>query len=320
MNILFITYTRIGDAVLSTGLLATLIERYPSARITVACGPLVADLFATAPNVDRVIALRKRKASLHWLGLWRACVARSWDLVVDLRNSAPSYFMRVRRREVLRGGNSNLHRVERLATVLDLDPPPAPRLWTTQRHLDMARDLVPGRQPVLALGPTANWRGKQWDGIRFAELALRLTNDAAILPGVPVVVLGAASERQDAETVLRLIPSERRIDLVGRVDLLTAYAVLRRCNLFIGNDSGLMHIAAAAGTPTLGLFGPSRERHYAPWGDRAAAVRTQLDYDDLVGGPGYDHRTTGSLMGTLSVDDVEEAAIRLWRRCEEEAA
>ncbi len=320
MNILFITYTRIGDAVLSTGLLATLIERYPSARITVACGPLVADLFAAAPNVDRVIALRKRKASLHWLGLWRACVTRPWDLVVDLRNSAPPYFLRVRRREVLRGGNSNLHRVERLATVLDLDPPPAPRLWTTQRHLDMARDLVPGRQPVLALGPTANWRGKQWDGVRFAELALRLTNDVGILPGVPVVVLGAASEREDAETVLRLIPVDRRIDLVGRVDLLTAYAVLRRCGLFIGNDSGLMHIAAAAGTPTLGLFGPSRERHYAPWGDRAAAVRTQLDYDDLVGGPGYDHRTTASLMGTLAVDDVEEAAIRLWRRCEEQAA
>ncbi len=120
--------------------------------------------------------------------------------------------------------------------------------------------------------------------------------------------------------MLRLIPSERRIDLIGRVDLLTAYAVLRRCSLFVGNDSGLMHIAAAAGTPTLGLFGPSRERHYAPWGERTAVARTRLDYDDLVGGPGYDHRTTGSLMGTLSVDDVEEAAIRLWRRCEEDAA
>jgi len=81
--------------------------------------------------------------------------------------------------------------------------------------------------------------------------------------------------------------------------------------MFIGNDTGVMHIAAAMGTPTLGLFGPSRPEHYAPWGPRTAVVRTAKSYDELVGAPGYDHRTTDTLMDTLSVDMAEAAARRL---------
>ena len=72
-----------------------------------------------------------------------------------------------------------------------------------------------------------------------------------------------------------------------------------------------MHMAAAAGIPTLGLFGPSRAEHYAPWGDNCAFVRTEESYDDLVGAPGYDHRTTGTLMDGLSVEAVEWAATQL---------
>lgn len=74
----------------------------------------------------------------------------------------------------------------------------------------------------------------------------------------------------------------RCIDLTGKVDLLTAYACLKRADLFIGNDSGLMHIAAAAGTPTIGLFGPSDERRYAPWGQHARAVRGPRSLDQFL--------------------------------------
>jgi ADP-heptose:LPS heptosyltransferase len=112
--------------------------------------------------------------------------------------------------------------------------------------------------------------------------------------------------------LLAAIPPHRQIDLVGRVDLLTAAAVLRRCALFIGNDTGLMHMAAAAGTPTLGLFGPSPIDQYAPWGQHARSVRS-TDSPDAMFGPGFDHRTTDTLMDGLSVDTAETAARRLWR-------
>ena len=79
MNILFITSNRLGDTVLSTGLLGHLIAQHPGARITVVCGPVPAPLFAATPNVVHVISFAKRRWSLHWLGLWLATVGTVWD-------------------------------------------------------------------------------------------------------------------------------------------------------------------------------------------------------------------------------------------------
>ena len=115
------------------------------------------------------------------------------------------------------------------------------------------------------------------------------------------------------------MPPSRVVDLVGATDLLTAAAVLRRCALFVGNDTGLMHIAAAVDTPTLGLFGPSPVEHYAPWGSRTAVVRTALPRAAMFP-PGFDPLTTDTLMDSLSVDMAEAAAHRLWRRVASAAA
>jgi heptosyltransferase-3 len=172
---------------------------------------------------------------------------------------------------------------------------------------------------VLAIGPAANWRGKQWHAERFAELTRRLTAPDGPLPGARVAVLAAEHERGQAAPLLASVPPERAIDLVGRTELLTAAAVLRRCTMFIGNDTGLMHIAAASGTPTLGLFGPSPVEQYAPWGRCTEAVRTTVP-NEMMFGPGFDPLTTDTLMESLSVDMAEAAAWRLWRRAVSEAA
>ncbi len=319
MDILFVTATRIGDAVLSTGLLAHLIERFPRARLTIAAGPAAAPLFDAAPGCKRVLIVEKRRWSLHWLPLYRAVATRRWDIVVDLRGSALAWLLRAGERRVMAKGDANEHRVRQLGRLFDLDPPPGPLLWTAPHHDHAAAALIPSGGPVLAIGPAANWRGKQWRAERFAELALRLTRSDGPLPRAPVAVLAAGHERAQAQPLLDAIPAERRIDLVGRVDLLTAAAALRRCALFIGNDTGLMHIAAACDTPTLGLFGPSPSRQYAPWGPRTAFVAS-IDPPEAMFGPGFDHRTTGTLMDGLSVAAAEAAAHRLWGRVGSEAA
>lgn len=320
MDILFVTATRIGDAVLSTGLIAHLIERYPGARLTIAAGPLAAPLFEAVPGCKRVLIVDKRRWSLHWLPLYRAVVTRRWDIVVDLRGSALAWLLRAGERRVMAKGDANEHRVRQLGRLFDLDPPPGPHLWTAPRHEHAAAALLPaGGGPLLAIGPAANWRGKQWRAERFAELALRLTRGDGPLPGAPVAVLAAGHERPQAQPLLDAIPADRRIDLVGRLDLLTAAAVLRRCVLFIGNDTGLMHIAAACDTPTLGLFGPTPSRQYAPWGPRTAFV-TSADPLETMFGPGFDHRTTDTLMDGLLVGEAEIAARHLLARIASEAA
>tara|TARA_Y100000588_G_scaffold24409_1_gene24441 strand:- start:830 stop:1798 length:969 start_codon:yes stop_codon:yes gene_type:complete len=313
MKALFITSTRIGDAVLSTGILNNLIQLHPSIDITVACGPAAAPIFAEMPRLKNLVCMEKKVCSLHWAHLWKICIGVRWDIIVDLRNSPVSRMLFGRRRYVMKRVNPSIHRVQHLGNVMGVrSSPPSPCLWISDSQEEAAQKLIGTKQKVLALGPMANWKGKEWKLERFSELAFRLTRAGSILAGASVVILGSKAERSRSEKVLEKIPAGRRVNLVGKIDLLTAYALLRRSSLFIGNDSGLMHIAAASGIPTLGLFGPSREAHYGPWGPKTAWIRTQKTYDELVGEPGYDHRNTGSLMSSLSVDQVEEAAIGLW--------
>jgi len=319
MDILFVTATRIGDAVLSTGLLSHLIERHPGARLTIAAGPLAAPLFEAVPGLERLIVLHKRRSGAHWLGLYAAVARRRWDIVVDLRGSALAWLLRTGERRVMAKGDAREHRVRQLARLFALDPPPSPRLWLSPAHERAAEALVPAGPPVLAIGPAANWRGKQWRAERFAELAGRLTGADGPLPGARVAVLAASHERAQAEPLLAAIPPHRVIELIGRTDLLTAAAVLRRSALFIGNDTGLMHIAAAIGAPTLGLFGPSPIVQYAPWGTRTATARTDAARETLLG-KDFDHRTTDTLMDSLSVDKAESAARELWSRVASRAA
>ena len=313
MRILFITATRIGDAVLSTGLLAHLIEHFPGARVTVAAGPVAAPLFERVPGLERLMVVRKRRGALHWLQLYAAAVRTRWDLVVDLRGSALAWLLRAGERRVMAKGNAAEHRVVQLAGLFDLDPPPSPTVWLGSEHEARAGALVPPGGPVLAIGPAANWRGKQWRAERFAQLARALTAPTGLLPAARIAVMAAEHEREQAAALLEAVPPGRVIDLVGRTDLLTAAAVLRRCALFIGNDTGLMHVAAAAGVPTLGLFGPSPAEQYAPWGGCTAIVRTAQPRETMFG-PGFDPLTTDTLMDTLSVEMAEAAAGELWRR------
>ena len=321
MRILFITATRIGDAVLSTGLLSHLIGLHPQARITIAAGPAAAPLFEAVPGLERLIPLPKERFGLHWLRLWLRCVFRPWDIVVDLRRSAIGWLLPARKRFIAPKAQAAIHRVELLAATLGLEKsPPPPRIWIGEADRAAATAIVPAGRPVLALAPAANWRGKQWRAERFVELAARLTGKTGILPEARIAVFAAESERAAVAPVLAAIPADRLIDTVGRIGLTRVAACLERCELFVGNDSGLMHLAAACGIPTLGLFGPSREEHYAPWGPRCAWIRTPESFDALTGAPGYDHRTTGTLMDGLGVDRVEEAARMLWRRLERAAS
>src|SRR5205807_8572532 len=140
-------------------------------------------------------------------------------LVVDLRGSALAWLLRAGERRVMAKGDSEEHRVRQLARLFDLDPPPAPRLWTASRHDTAAEALVPPGGPVLAIGPAANWRGKEWRAERFAELARRLTMPDAPFASARVAVLAAAHEREQAAPVLAALPPGRLIDLVGRTDL-----------------------------------------------------------------------------------------------------
>jgi ADP-heptose:LPS heptosyltransferase len=313
MKILFITSTRLGDGVLSTGALDYFMRQYPQAEITVACGPLVAGLFGQIPRA-RVIALEKAPYALHWHRLWMETAAVKWDIVVDLRNSLMSRMIRARKKYIWGKQDRKKHKVEQIAEVIGVSPPPAPALWFNEDTLKKAEALVPPGGPVLAIGPAANWPGKTWPAENFIALIGKLTAADSILPEARVAVFAAPGEEETAYKVLNAIPEHRRLDVIAKAPPVIAAAAIKRCALYIGNDSGLMHCAAAAGVPTLGLFGPSWPYLYRPWGKHCAYVSTPETYDQLTSAPGYSHdKVKSSLMASLTVTAACAAAVDLWK-------
>jgi ADP-heptose:LPS heptosyltransferase len=281
--ILFIAPSRIGDAVLASGLVKVLADHVPRARFTFVGSELTAPLYAGTPGLERLIVMEKRPLAGHWFDLWREVREVKWGLVVDLRGSGLSALLKRSKRAVHVKPAQPEHKVIEAARLLHLEKrPPAPFLFASPETEARAAALTAGAGPILAIGAAANWVGKAWPAERFAAVTRKLLGPGGALAGGRLMILGAWRDRDVAQQVAAAVAKDRRIDLIGAEDLLVSYAALKRARLYIGNDSGLMHLAAAAGAPTLGLFGPSDEALYGPWGELARSVRGPRRFEDFV--------------------------------------
>jgi lipopolysaccharide export system permease protein len=303
-RVLFITSNRIGDAVLSTAALEHALALHPGARVTLACGPLPAPLFRATPGLERTVLVHKREG--RWSALWNTLRRERFDLAIDLRGTLVTLGVRARRRIVHRKTRIVRHKLDELAALLKI---PRARLPAPTLHVDAqaerdARGVLGDAQGVLALGPGANFIGKRWPPERFAALAQRLHD------GRPVLLLGAPEDGPICAEIAGALTGLTVINACGKLDLLAAAAALQRAALFVGNDSGLMHIAAAAGAPTAGLFGPSDERVYGPVGPRTRAVRGPRSFEEVLS-VGYMPLIEFTLMDDLPVEKVEAAAREL---------
>jgi ADP-heptose:LPS heptosyltransferase len=315
--ILFISSSRIGDAVLASGLIKRLHDEIPNARFTIVAGPLSAPLFADLPNLAQIIVMEKTKGKGHWFKLWNQVRGRNWGLIVDRRGSSVARFLRAKRRAIHRTQPGEpVHKVIEAARLLKVaDDSPAPYLFTSAKTEAKADALLGQGGPILAVAPAANWIGKTWPVERFALLAVQLLQKGGPFEKGRLLILGGPDDWRASEPLRRSLPRERWIDLTGQADLLTVYACLKRARLFVGNDSGLMHLAAAAGAPTLGLFGPSDDRLYAPWGLNTRVVRGPRSLAQIqVGDPGLSQPVCHML--DLPVAKVVAAARELFEATE----
>lgn len=327
-QVLFITSTRIGDAALSTGVLSHLVETRRAARFTVACGPLAAPLFRAAPRLERVIAMPKQAYGGHWLRLWRETVGTRWSQVVDLRGSRTSWFLRAGARSIAGRQDLARHKVEDAAAVLGISPAPNMRLWFDEEARAAAAAAVAPNTAFLALAPFAAAPFKEWPAERFAALAARLTGPHGALAGAQTVILGGPGDGPAAHAIADAIPSAapdtrpRVIAGADSVDVLSAAALLARTRLFVGNCSGLLHLASASGAPTVGLYGPTSEHVYGPRGPRGLAIRAGADVDARA--RATLRHADASLMTALSVEPVAAACTafveRVWGSASEASA
>ena len=142
----------------------------------------------------------------------------------------------------------------------------------------------------------------------FLQLAIRLTDLGAPFYGHDLLIMGAANELTRTEEFIKNWPADRAIhNVVGQISLSALFVILQNAKCAICNDSGLMHLSAASGVPTVGLFGPSPDELYAPWGKDCMVIRASESSDELIrkarAGVG------GSLLSSITVDMAYEKIV-----------
>ncbi|MBX9977216.1 MAG: glycosyltransferase family 9 protein [Alphaproteobacteria bacterium] len=307
MKILFITSSRLGDAILSTSILHYLEKKYPFLDVTVVCGSLPADLFRTIPFCSKVIILDKKPFSMHWIDLWKKTFSQKWGRVIDLRGSLLGYCLKTHKRS--RWEKARLtegHQVERLQKLMNAPTPLSPKLWLDDVSLKKAKNHMHNR--TLAVAPTANWIGKQWPTESFVAV---IKHFLKTYPDADILLVGAPHEGQIIQTIQREINVSNIKPLLSS-DLGYVACCLSQCDAFLGNDSGLMHMAASLGIPTIGLFGPSDETRYGPYGSDTYVLRIPMALRDLEKTPGFSYSAPVNYMGNLHPDTVWATLNPLW--------
>jgi ADP-heptose:LPS heptosyltransferase len=265
----------IGDVVLALHVFEALRRSYPGAEITAFVKPYARFLVEPLPSVDRVVSRVEE-------------FAPPYDLVVELRGTLGSALWALRHRpgyRVDRGAvrwrnkHEGGHRHE---TVVNLQiaepvlrqPPdgilPAVRLGEEDRR--WAEEYI-GRERLgrfAVLHPGARKVLKQWPPERYARLAERLHEER----GWSIVVIGTSEDAAALEALRAAARAPLRFVL--QEPLLRVAALAARAEVFVGNDSGPMHVAAAAGAVVIGLFGPGSPTQFAPVGPRASYLHHRL--------------------------------------------
>ena len=283
-NILLITLSNIGDAMMTTPVMAALHQKYPRAVIDIVTDARASELFSHCPYKGETFLKDKQAGWRGLASLVKQLRQQRYDLVVDLRTDGLTLLLRATRRLTRQGSKAaGQHATQRHFGVIGpregMSGMPATCLWLSRHDLDFARRhlaALPGDR-WLGLGPGARWALKRWPAHAFRELADRLQTQFDA-----VVLLGSAADADSCQQVAdgMTLPCS---NLAGKTSLLEAAAVLQRVALFIGNDSGLGHIAAACNTATLTVFGPGDPARYHPWHPQARWV--QSDSGDIADVP-----------------------------------
>ena len=304
MKVLFITSTRIGDAVLSTSILNYLKNRFPHCSLYIATGKTAASLFKNFNNIKKIFILEKKFFKIHWLELWSRTFFNKWDIVIDLRGSIISYFLFNKKKYVYKSINKNIHRLDELAILMETKHLPLP--WIPVLKKDMkkiSKDFLKLKNSI-AIGASANWSAKIWPSKNFVKLIHMFLKEKQFGKKKSIVFFGSSKDLKNIKKITKHLKKFKVKNLCGKLNLIEVAAHLKKCKIFIGNDSGLMHIASASGIPTLGLFGPSLESRYAPKGNNSYYIRTKKTFNQLTGAKNFDWNTKKNLMSSLSVNAV----------------
>ncbi|WP_447984346.1 lipopolysaccharide heptosyltransferase II [Nitrospira sp. Nam74] len=335
MNRILIRGTNwIGDAVMSEPALSAIRHAFPKAEITLLVKPAVAELFQQHPAIDHICVYEHRGRHAGLSGKWAlgaelrrgrfdlailfqnafeaalltflAGIPRRYGYGTDGRGFLLSDSIRVPDPTAL--GHQTQYYVQLLRPLGITPSPAAPRLFVSEAEEDTMRQRladagIQATERLIGVNPGSTYGGaKRWLPERFAEAVDRMVERL----GGRVVIVGAKGEEALGEAIAEKMRT-KPVVLSGRTSIRELMAVIKGCRLFVTNDTGPMHIAAAFGVPIVAVFGPTDSRTTSPFGDGHQIVRHSVECSPcLLRECPIDHRC----MTGVTVEQVYEAAAR----------
>lgn len=330
-----IRFSAIGDLILTTPLIRCLKQTFPESNIDIVVKKQYVPLLETNPHLQRIIAWEPESL------LSLLTVVRPWtyDAVIDLQGNVRSSLLMLFRGTAAgaRFRHLRLRRLLLVKTGLNLYGKTVPvplrflasvRKWQVAddgRGLEMAIDPraaatvetrlknagLTGNRPYAVLAPGAGRATKRWPAERYAETAQGL-----ITRGYAVVLSGGPNDRAVCRSIVQALGSHDLVDLSGSCSLPETAALLAKAALLVTNDTGVMHMSCALGTPVTAIFGPtSAELGFYPFRASSAVVERHVDCRPCsFHGTETCPRGHFDCMNTISVTDVLTASEPLMNR------
>ena len=274
MKILFICSNLIGDTILSSGAINHIINQNQEAKLTFVVGPTAAPLLKNYKNIENIIIFKKRKLNLHWLDIFQKTYSIKWDIIVDFRSSALSLLLKNNKKYIFKKLHS-IHHIQQLNSSFGFEcsnlliPSSDDEANKVNNHLDNSFKHV-------VIFPGGNWTPKLWSAENYNE-TMKLLIDK--YDKIKFIIVGSLKEKNKFYNLLiKDIKEGLIIDLFGHNLTLTS-AYMKKSDVFIGNDSGLMHLAVASKLRVISLFGPTNDLVYGHHDDKNIVIRTKENYD-----------------------------------------
>jgi heptosyltransferase-2 len=298
-SVLIVPYVWIGDFVRSHSVVRLLRAKDPDRSVDIVSNTLCAPLADYMPGVRRAIAidlprgtlgiaLQRQLASMlreaHYEQAivmsrkWKAALA-PWLAGIPVRTGFAGEFRFGLLNDVRFGENRLPRMIDQMGVLTLPKDAPLPKDWPLPQLKIPAKDvdswsvqlgISDDVRPIVALSPGAVGAGKAWPNRQYFELAKELAKD-----GASVWVLGGPNETPIAKAIVAAGGSRAR-GLTG-TDLRNAILALAMADVSVTNDSGLMHVSAAIGRPTIAIFGPTSPWHWKPLNPIAAILEPPGD-------------------------------------------
>ncbi|MFQ5900904.1 MAG: glycosyltransferase family 9 protein [Thermodesulfobacteriota bacterium] len=325
-SILFLRHDRIGDMVVSTAALKALRKTFPDARITVLASDRNHEVIENSPNVDEIVVYK----GFYWFV--KEMRARRIDLTIDpfytyeLKQAFISHLSGARYRigfeEAGREIFFNLkgpgiypakqfvdHMLELIACLGGDVKGYKPELFLTEEEGQWASRFLSEKGidsdgVTVAIHPGGYYETQRWPAERFGFAAKRLVDELK----ANVIVIGGGQGEVAVVNSIKEICGDH-VSIISDISIRQLIAILGKCDLFLGNNSGPLHIAAALGLPTVSITGPTVFPLWLPYGDNHIVLRKELDCSPCNRAICLDH----SCMELITVEEVMEAVVKQLR-------